>query len=429
MSQSQALIKEFLKTPQLLTFGLSLSTFNFQFSTFGLSLSTFTFQFSTTKAFIMRKIILIATAVFLFTACLQEQKTNIILDNPSDFDRVNEMVEVDISGLELDFAGKSYVLTGQNGTEVAYQALKKNGNVYAIIFQANIKANSSFSYTITEGVPAEIAPRTFARYVPERKDDFAWENDIAAYRMYGPALRRENPSNGVDLWLKRTDELIVDKFYNDELNNKRSYHIDHGQGLDCYKVGHTLGAGGIAPYTSQLLVGDHYNTQELIFSGPLRSEFKLTYDTVKIDGAIYKQTITITTDAGSIMNKAVVKYEGNDMPLKLAAGIFLHDGKGVKLEDAKNGLIGYAEDAVSEIEGLPSGRNYVGVYIPGASDIRLEGDHFFILKDYRLGHEFTYYFGGGWSKWKFPNDEDWFAELNRFAGIKREPLKVIIERN
>ena len=373
----------------------------------------------------MKKILFVVASVILFAACSQKQESyEIILGNTSDFDRVNEMVEVDISIFELDFAGKSYVLTGQDGMEVTYQTLNKDGNVYAIIFQANIKANSSFSYTITEGVPAEIAPRTFARYVPERKDDFAWENDIAAYRMYGPALRRENPSNGVDLWLKRTDELIVDKFYNDELKNKLSYHIDHGQGLDCYKVGHTLGAGGIAPYTSQLLVGDHYNTQELIFSGPLRSEFKLTYDTVKIDGVLYKQTITITADAGSIMNKAVVKYEGNDIPLKLAAGIFLHDGKGVKLEDTKNGLIGYAEDAVSEIEGLPSGRNYVGVHIPGASDIRLEGDHLLILKDYKLGQEFTYYFGGGWSKWKFPKDEDWFNELDRFARIKRESLTI-----
>ena len=49
---------------------------------------------------------------------------------------------------------------------------------------------------------AEPAKKVFGRYVPERKDDIAWENEYAAFRFYGPALAPENPSNGVDLWLK-----------------------------------------------------------------------------------------------------------------------------------------------------------------------------------------------------------------------------------
>ena len=31
---------------------------------------------------------------------------------------------------------------------------------------------------------------TYARFVPEREDDFAWENDLVAFRAYGPAMRR-----------------------------------------------------------------------------------------------------------------------------------------------------------------------------------------------------------------------------------------------
>ena len=60
-----------------------------------------------------------------------------------------------------------------------------------------------------------VQPKVYGRYVPERKDDFAWENEFAAWRMYGPALKAENPSNGVDLWLKASPELIVDSFYAD----------------------------------------------------------------------------------------------------------------------------------------------------------------------------------------------------------------------
>ena len=31
---------------------------------------------------------------------------------------------------------------------------------------------------------AEQAAKVYGRYVPERKDDFAWENEYAAFRLY-----------------------------------------------------------------------------------------------------------------------------------------------------------------------------------------------------------------------------------------------------
>ena len=60
---------------------------------------------------------------------------------------------------------------------------------------------------------AEQAAKVYGRYVPERKDDFAWENEYAAFRLYGPALLPENPYNGVDLWSKNSPELCIDSMY------------------------------------------------------------------------------------------------------------------------------------------------------------------------------------------------------------------------
>ncbi|MBV5342917.1 DUF4861 family protein, partial [bacterium] len=74
----------------------------------------------------------------------------------------------------------------------------KNKTVSSFIFQADVKAKSTATYQIGEGKPSAVKFLTHARFVPERKDDFAWENDLAAYRMYGPALANEKPSNGVD---------------------------------------------------------------------------------------------------------------------------------------------------------------------------------------------------------------------------------------
>jgi len=359
----------------------------------------------------------------LLLSCSSNPRT-IAVNNFADFDRLGEMVEVKIAGTNCDFNSKTFVLEDENGTEVPYQILSKNNRAHTLIFPANVLAKSSSSYTLTEGTPEEVEAKVFARYIQERKDDFAWENDLAAYRMYGPALAAENPSNGVDLWLKRTEDLIIDKFYHDELVNGLSYHVDHGQGLDCYKVGHTLGAGGIALYTDKLWVGNHYTQQEILENGPLRSIFKLTYDSVKVDNRFYKQTITITVDAGSILNKAIVRFEGTDMPMKIASGIFLHDNQGTQFVDTNNNIIAYAEDAVSDA-GIPSGQNYVGIHMPGINvETMQEGEHLLVLSDYTAGNEFTYYFGGGWSEWGFPADDDWFTALLLFAQSITNPLSI-----
>ena len=376
----------------------------------------------------MRKIIFsIIASISLGSFALQSQ--TIVIKNTTGMNRKGEMVEINTSKLKANFKTKTYILKNDKKEEQAYQLLYNDKKeVETIIFQANIKANSSATYSLSEGKPAIVKAKTSARFVPERKDDFAWENDLAAYRMYGPALAKENASNGVDFWAKRTSELVVDKRYNDELKNKKSYHIDFGDGLDFYKVAHTLGCGGISPYASDSLwVGNQFSKYKVIENGPLRSVFVLSYDSIKVSKNFYKEEITITVNAGSLLNKAVVKFIGAPQKMELAGGIFLHDGKGNLKLDAKNGTAAYAEDATSEAK-VPSGRNYVGVCIPTkANTARKIGTHALVLSDYKVGDSFTYYFGGGWSKWIYPTDDDWFKAINSFSEAISKPLQVTVK--
>jgi len=349
---------------------------------------------------------------------------SIVVTNSTGLDRKSEMVEAKTYSIT-----KSVVLKDKTGKEVPYQLIYNNKNeIQSIIFLANVKANSSATYTLTKGKPAPVTAKTFGRFVPERKDDFAWENDFGAYRMYGPALAKENPSNGVDFWAKSTNEVVVDQRYKDDIYNEISYHIDHGKGLDFYKVAHTLGCGGIAPYAADSLwVGNQYSSYKVLENGPLRTVFTLTYDSVKVGTDFYKETITITANAGSLLNKAVVTLTGKDKKMDLAGGIFLHDGKGNLDLKKEKGIAAYAEEATSDFK-VPAGRNYIGVFIPG-NDIKVlkQGEHALVLSNYKVGTPFTYYFGGGWSKWKFPTDADWFKAVNDFASKTKSPLKVILK--
>jgi len=386
----------------------------------------------------MKRIGIFVTALLIVVSGVFAQKL-VVISNNSNLNRKGEIVDVKASCKKSYIITTSVVLKNERNEEVPYQLIYNDKKeIQGLIFQADVKAKSIAKYTITEGKPALVASKTFARFVPERKDDFAWENDLAAYRMYGPALANENPSNGVDFWAKNTDMLIVDEFYAG-LKEGLSYHKDRGHGLDFYKVAHTLGCGGIAPYTfDSLWIGNHFNSYKVIENGPLRSVFTLTYDSVKVENEFYKETITITTCAGSPLNKATVSYTGKTKKMQLATGIVLHDyNKGLlsqsftklfadnskKVQTGSSGVLCYAEEAISEYN-EPSGRNYVGVFNPIATEIIKKNGHAFLLSDYIVGTSFTYYFGGGWSNWKFPTDADWLKAVTEFSVKAGNPLKV-----
>jgi len=345
--------------------------------------------------------------------------------NQYPFDRENEIIEIDASEFDATLDA-NLVITDQNNQEVPYQLIY-NGNesVQSIIFPVTVKTGTKEVYTFSKGTPKPVQAKTFARFVPERKDDFAWENDLAAYRVYGPALASENPSNGVDLWLKKTEELVIDNFYKADLQDGKSYHDDHGKGLDCYKLDHTLGAGGIAPYVNgELLIGSYFDSYKVLENGPLRSTFTVTYEDVVINGELYQQQVTVSIDAGTILNKAVVRLEGKEQEIKLAPGIFLHDGKGT-LQKA-SGLIIYGEDAITQTNQTNVGKSYVGVIVPGDSEYKIQKMHALLISDYTIGEEFTYYFGGGWSQWKFPTQKEWLNAVQDFSKQIRYPLSIAV---
>jgi unsaturated rhamnogalacturonyl hydrolase len=127
-------------------------------------------------------------------------------------------------------------------------------------------------------------PRAFARFVPERSDDFAWENDKVAFRTYGPALRPGPENSGIDCWFKRVPYPIIDKWYlEDRLKLpygkiNKPYHDDQGEGYDVYKVGDTRGCGGISAWADwKLWNSDTFVAHRMIEDTPERVSFELDY--------------------------------------------------------------------------------------------------------------------------------------------------------
>lgn len=176
---------------------------------------------------------------------------------------------------------------------------------------------------------AEAIRSTFCRYVPERADDFAWENDLVAFRAYGPALRTKSENSGIDCWLKRVRYPIIDKWYAQDAAG-RSYHQDYGEGLDCYHVGSSAGAGG----TGLWLEGkreplETYVKYEIYESNRDRSRFKLTYDR-ELNGARYSEEKNITLEVGERLFQAHSVFRKNGeiaAGLPVCVGVTTHDGR------------------------------------------------------------------------------------------------------
>jgi len=252
----------------------------------------------------------------------------------------------------------------------------------------------------------EFDEKAYAKFVPERMDDFAWENDRIAYRMYGPALEAKGEiSNGIDVWVKSTSDLILDKWYAGE-----DYHTDHGEGLDYYKVGPSLGAGGSALLENgKLNKSKNYIDWNIITNGPDRTVFELKYAPRKYKDATIEEIKKISLEAGSNLNKVEVKYTSDreDVVFKNVIGVTKHTGeeKGETYFDAKNGIFAYWEPT-NKIHGNTA----IGVLVkPNMIEKLTETDEHFLLELRESdSNSYTYYTGAGWSKsGQFKNLSEW----------------------
>lgn len=373
-----------------------------------------------------------AAALMVFGCSTDEKSVTVTVENPSDFDRSEELVEVPQSQLaKVALAeGQAYVVTNDEGHLVPSQ-LTYDGK---LVFQSGLDANASARYTVTAGDAHDYEARTYGRFVPERLDDFVWENDRVAFRAYGPALiAKDGPSTGVDAWYKRTSKLVVDEWYADEFAGVKKYHDDHGEGMDDYSVGPTLGAGFPALYVDGVMVKNkNFVDYEVFENGPLRTTFTLVYDDLDVNGNAVSEKRTVSIDAGSQMNRITVEY-GLTEPTDVVAGFPMRD-----LADeyiTGDDYIMYLEPPTRQSRNV-----WLGVVMPGMRETAVDtytvpagqkqpGDYHHILavKEYTPGTPVTYYAGFGWEKWGFPSVDSFRTYLENVSAALANPLKVTVQ--
>jgi hypothetical protein len=306
------------------------------------------------------------------------------------------------------------------------------GQVDELLFQHDFVAgekSTAFTIEKTADTVPSFPSKTFARYIPERLDDFAWENDKLAHRIYGPGLDTPDArgermiSSGIDIWAKKVDYPIVDRWY---LKGHNHYHKDEGEGLDFYTVGTSRGCGGAGIWDGkQLFTSHNWASWKILANGPIRTVFEITY--APWDAGTFKvaETKRFTVDAGSNLDQIDSTYtvEGGPDPITVAIGIAKH--KDIEGNLTVNEKLGW----MSLWEKYPQyGQLGCGVVLsPGTFDGAAENEqNKLILTKAKSGAPVRYYVGAGWEPaGDFATEQAWNAYLDDFAKRLASPLRIL----
>jgi len=409
------------------------------------------------------------------------QQATVVVNNPTDAQR-QELVEVNISDVKAKLAGiapkkgEAYIVKNKRGQQIGSQ-ITHDGK---LLIDASIRPHGSATYYISIGKPYPQKVWTTGALYKMRKDDIAWENDRCAYRVYGPALQRTGErSFGTDIWAKNTPDTVVYERYvmdkqgnvdGDKVDEKvkseerkmknlsgaaleaqkakikalkaesyeidvtTSFHLDHGNGLDPYRVGATLGLG--AP---SLMIGNQqflpycYKTYKILDNGPLRFTVELTYNPSTIgDMQNVVEHRIISLDKGSNFNKMTVWYEGLTHPTDFATGFPIHEEDTETKTFAKD-YVSYA-DPTDNVE-VNNSQVFVGVLFPNGIDNTYyqlfdkkhdgaTGHALGLKRGLKNAEKYSYYFGAAWSKYDVRSYTEWQIRIKEFLEALKTPLQV-----
>lgn len=373
-------------------------------------------------------------------------KTNfikkVIVENKLDFKR-NEVVSITLKEYKNLLKIKDYnnlKLKDVNGKQLLTQLVDYNGDgtPEELLFQADVPALSKVSYFlfIDSSLVSPVSSKTtYARFVPERIDDFAWENDRVAFRTYGPEAQRlveegktgGTLSSGIDIWLKKVNYSVLDSWYAKNVTSPGYYHLEHGEGYDPYHVGSSRGNGGTGIWENDsLYTSKNYVKYRIITKGPLRTIFELDYASWSKYGV--KETKRISLDLGSNFSKFENTITATEKIPNYTLGITLHQEKGSVSIKTNKGIFRHWEPIDNSYvgEGIVINPKVVKLALDHRSKVADESQILVLTKPEK--NPLTYYVGFAWTgSAQVQSVEEWDAMLEKQAKIIQNPLLVLIK--
>jgi len=311
-----------------------------------------------------------------------------------------------------------------------------------LVFSYDFKAGEKRVRFTLENLAATTPPEpacVYARFIPERFDDMAWENDRIAHRMYGATLNTPAATferlrgSGIDVWGKRVTFPVVDRWYQ---KGHDQFHKDgEGEGLDLYSIGGARGDGGTGIWDgAKLWTSDNFRKAQVLSNGPRRSAFTLDYAPFEIaQGASVSSVKRFTVDCGVNFDALSETFSfAGAVPLTAGIGITEHK-KGASDPDAvltrdsagrwlslweQNADGGLGTAVILANDAAPAG------YAHDSPDDSGKSNHLLLVKVYDKG-PLNYYAGAGWTgSGQFADRAAWETYVKEFAARIAHPLTI-----
>jgi unsaturated rhamnogalacturonyl hydrolase len=378
-------------------------------------------------------ILLIVLAAFSQPTLSAGPAATVTVKNPIALSRLSETIVLGAAAIKqamtVDDLRKVHVTDVATGKEILAQPVDvdDDGTFDEVIFQADLAPNATRTFALSVGERQTYTKdqfKAYGRFVRERRDDFAWENDRTAHRIYGKALETwaQEPltSSSVDVWFKRTRRLVINDWYMVD-----NYHRDSGEGADMYSAGKSRGCGGNGIWADgRLYPSANFIDSRTLANGPIRVMFELTYPAWDAGGRSITEVKRITLDAGQNMNRFESRYTVKPAgPLVQAAGIKKHPEAAVN-RDAARGLLRTWEPV--KADGSHFG---CGIIVSPATFVEFgEADsNLLVATKVDASGTAVYYAGAGWDKsGDFADVAAWDAYLAQAAERLRAPLVVTV---
>jgi hypothetical protein len=356
--------------------------------------------------------------------------------NKLNIARHNETIELtarELAPLAEKDLTKLHVRDG-SGKELLAQSVDIDYDDYRkpdiLIFQADFAPGQTKTFTITAGAKREYKKedfRAYGRFVRERFDDFAWENDRIAHRTYGNALIfwKGEPltSSAIDIWSKRTSKMIINDWYMVD-----NYHTDTGEGVDAYSAGPTRGCGGSGIWVNgHLFIPGNFIQSRVLANGPIRVVFELVYPTFQLPENTMSQVLRVSLDGGSQLSHFETFYRSSsgDRPLTVAIG--LKKAKDAQKEfDPERGRLTTWEpmDKNLGMQGLAIVAN------PRDVDTVTEDNlnHLLVLKPTMNTMPISYWAGFAWDRAGIiKSKREWEKYVDEFSQMRLSPIEVKVK--
>ncbi len=358
----------------------------------------------------------------------------VTIRNPSDIPRPSETITLDAAKLRsllaVEDVRRVHVRDDRSGRELLTQAVDTNddGTYEEFLFQIDLAPRETRQLVLTVGerqIPSVGDFRAYGRFVQERRDDFAWENDRIAHRMYGAALETwpQEPltSSAVDVWSKRTRRLVINDWYMVD-----DYHRDHGEGADFYSAGSTRGCGGNGIWAGgKLYPSANFRGSRTLANGPIRVMFELTYAAWDAAAMRVSEVKRITLDAGQSFDRFESHYTIQGGPRELSEAIGIRKSEGSVVSNARE------RGTLRTWEPFKEDAGELGCAVivdPGTlTEFTADARNYLLVAKVPPGVPAVYYAGFGWNKsGDFRTVEDWDRYVADFSARLRSPVEVTL---